>query len=70
MVVKYPPAHAGDIGDLGSIPGLQEEMAIRSNILARKFPWAEEPGGLLSPLGLKKPDVTEDTNVITHFPYR
>ena len=36
--------------DLGSIPGsgrsLEEGMATRSNILAWRIPWTEEPGGL------------------------
>ena len=35
-----------------SIPGsedpLEEETATHSNILARKIPWTEEPGGLQS----------------------
>ena len=39
-------------GDLGSIPGqedpLEKEMANRSNVLAWKIPWTEEPGGLQS----------------------
>ena len=41
-----------NVGDVGSIPGLEdaleEEMAIRSNILSRKAPWTEEPGRLYS----------------------
>ena len=27
---------------------LEEDMAIHSSILARRVPWTEEPGGLLS----------------------
>ena len=46
---KNPPANAGDIRDLGSIPGsgrsLKEGMAIHSSILAWRIPWTEEPGG-------------------------
>ena len=41
-----------DIGDLGQSLGqedpLEEEMAARSSILARKIPWTEEPSGLQS----------------------
>ena len=48
--LKSLPAHAGDTGDLGSIPGwedpLEEEMATHSSILAWRIPWTEEPGGL------------------------
>ena len=50
LVVKNPPANAGDVG---SIPGsgedpLEDEMAAHSSILYNfrwKFPWTEEPGG-------------------------
>ena len=53
-VVKNPPANAGDTGDSGSIPGLEdsleEEMAISASILARKTPWTEEPGRLVNGL--------------------
>ena len=58
LVVKNPPASAGDIGDLGSIPGgrgipwredpLEEAMATHSSILAWRIPWTEDPGGLQS----------------------
>ena len=34
-------------------------MATHSNILARKIPWTEEPGGLYSPQGGKELDTTE-----------
>ena len=43
---------AGDTGDMGSIPGLEdpleENMATHSNILAWRIPWTEESGGLQS----------------------
>ena len=43
---------AGNAGDAGSIPGwgdpLGEGMAKHSSILARRIPWAEEPGKLQS----------------------
>ena len=50
LVVKNPPANAGDIRDTGSISGskdpLEEDMATYSSILAWKTPWTEEPGKL------------------------
>ena len=50
LIVKNPPASAGDSGDTGSIPELgrspEKEMATRSSILAWRIPWTEEPGGL------------------------
>ena len=49
LVVKNPPASAGDARDRSSIPGSgrsrEEEMAMHSSILAWKIPWTEEPGG-------------------------
>ena len=51
-MVKNLPAHAGDAGDAGSIPGwedpLKEEMATHSSILAWEISWAEKPDGLQS----------------------
>ena len=45
-------ASAYNVGDLGSIPGLEnlleKEMATCSSTLAWKIPWLEEPGGLQS----------------------
>ena len=52
LVVKNPPANAGDTRGAGSIPGfedpLEKGMATHSSILAWKIPWTEEPGGLQS----------------------
>ena len=52
LVVKNPPANAGDKRDAGSIPGwespLEEGMGTHSSILAWRIPWTEEPGGLWS----------------------
>ena len=52
LVVKNPPVNAGDIRDVGSIPGLgrslEVRMATHSSILAWRMPWREEPGGLQS----------------------
>ena len=53
QVVKNSLANAGDIRDVGSIPGLgrspgEGKNAAHSSILAWEIPWAEEPGGLQS----------------------
>ena len=57
LVVKKPPANAGDIRDTGSIPGsgrsLEQGMETHSSIFAWRMPRAEEPGGLQS-IGLKR----------------
>ena len=49
-MVKNLPANAGDVRDVGLIPGLgrplEEGMATHSSILAWRIPWIEEPGGL------------------------
>ena len=51
-MVKNPPANAGDIRDVGLIPGpedpLEEGRAMHFSILAWRIPWTEEPGGLPS----------------------
>ena len=45
LLVKKPPASAGDTRDLGSVPGsgrpLEEETATHSSILAWKILWTE-----------------------------
>ena len=69
LVVKNLPANAGDIKDLGSIPGLgrfllEEEMATGSSILACEIPWAEEAGGLQS-MGWKRAGHYWSTNTFT-----
>ena len=50
LVVKKPPAKAGDIRDVGSIPGSgrspEEGMATHSSILTWRIPWTEESCGL------------------------
>ena len=57
LVVKNPPASAGDIRDTGSIPELEDPlekgMATHFSILAWRIPWTEEPDGLQS-LGLQR----------------
>ena len=51
-MVKNLPASAGDMRDIGWIPGsgrcLEEGMAAHSRILAWRIPWTEKPGGLQS----------------------
>ena len=50
LLVKNPPANAGDVKVVGSIPGLgrstEEGMATHFSILAWEIPWTEDPGGL------------------------
>ena len=46
--IKNPDANAGDASDMGLIPGLEQEMATHSSILAWKIQWTEEPGKLQS----------------------
>ena len=57
LVIKNPPANAGDVRDAGSILGsgrsLEKEMATHSNILAWRIPWIVESEGLQS-TGLRK----------------
>ena len=52
LVVKNPPANAGDAGawvcSLGPEDPLEEEMTTHSSVLAWRIPWTEEPGGLQS----------------------
>ena len=53
LVVKNPPADAGDIRDnvfdpcVRKIP-LEESRATHSSVLAWRIPWTEEPGRLQS----------------------
>ena len=52
LAVKKPAANAGDIRDMGSIPGSGrspgEGMAIHSSVLAWRIPCTEKPGRLQS----------------------
>ena len=56
-MVKNLPAKAGEVREVGSIPGVEdplgEEMATHPSILAWRVPWTEEPGGLQS-IGLHR----------------
>ena len=52
LVVKSPPAKAGDLRDVGSIPGLERSLeggpSTHSSVLPWRIPGTEEPGGLQS----------------------
>ena len=52
LVVKNPPANAGDTRHVGSIPGSGRSLGVGNGtplqVLAWKIPWAEEPGRLQS----------------------
>ena len=56
-MVKNLPTDAGDLTDMGPIPGLgrslEEEMPTHSSILSCRMLWAEEPGGL-QPIGSQR----------------
>ena len=49
LMVKNPPANAGDTRDMGSIPGLEdlleEDMATHSTLLLWRIPWTESLAG-------------------------
>ena len=70
LLVKNPPANAGDVRDAGSVlsleDALEEEMATSSSILAWRIPWTEEAGGLQS-MGCKESDMTEQLNYHYHI---
>ena len=58
-MVKNPPAvQETQVRSLGWKDPLEKGMATRSNILAWRIPWTEEPGGLQS-MGCKELDTTE-----------
>ena len=49
LVVKNPPANAGDaLGSLGWEDPLEEGVATHPSILAWRIPWTEETGGYSS----------------------
>ena len=57
LVIKKLPANAGDVRDMGSIPGLgRSPRGGRGNSLqysCLRIPWTEEPGDLPS-IGLQR----------------
>ena len=63
LVVRNPPANAGDVRDAGSIPGWGRSPGgghgTHSSILAWRIPWTEEPGGLHTVHGVAESDTTE-----------
>ena len=72
LVVENLPTNAGDMRDVGSIPGLGRYpagglMATHSSILAWRIPWTEEPGRLQS-TGLHRIRMTEATSSVTGDP--
>ena len=52
LVVKNPPANAGDVRDVGSLSGSGKSPGggnpTHSSILVWRIPWTEEPGELQS----------------------
>ena len=50
LMVKNPPANAGDVKDVSLIPGSERSPGAghSSSILAWIIPWTEEPGELHS----------------------
>ena len=71
MSAGFPGGSAGkesacSAGDPGSIPGLKNPLekgtATHCSILAWEIPQTEEPGGY-NPLGCKKSDTIEGTNI-------
>ena len=62
VVVKTPPANAGDVRDAGSVPGSGRSPAGGNGnplqcscleFLSGILPWTEKPSRLYSPQGLK-----------------
>ena len=47
LVIKNPPANAGDLRDVGLIPRSGRSLG-GGHTLAWRIPWIEEPGGLQS----------------------
>ena len=65
-MLKNPSANAGDIRDVGSIPGTGRSPGGHSSILAREIPWTEEAGGLHS-VSHKELDMTEQLSTHGFF---
>ena len=53
MAKNLPAMQETQVGSLGQEDLLEKGMATRSNILAWRIPWTEEPGGLQS-MGLRR----------------
>ena len=67
MVRSQPAVQETQVQSLGWKDRLQKEMATHSNILEWRIPWAEEPGSLHSPRGLKESDRTEQLPFPLHI---
>ena len=67
LVVKNLPANAGDVKDMGLIPGSGRSPGgghgSPLSILAWRIPWTEEPGELQS-MGSQR--VEQDSSDLTH----
>ena len=75
LVVKNIPVNAGDVRDMGWIPGsgdpLEKGMETHSSTLAWRIPWTEEQHGGLQSMGLQRAghdrsDFT-GTHVFSHY---
>ena len=68
LLVKNPPANAGDVRHAGSIPGSGRSTGGGHgnplHYLAWRIPWTEEPGGLQACPRLTQPDLWRQVMVI------
>ena len=65
LVIRNLAANAGDVKDVGSIPGedpLEKEIATHCSTLAYRIPWTEEPGRLQSMVSQELDTVTWHLN--------
>ena len=71
LVVKNPPANAGDVRmevqSLGREDPLEEEMATHSSILAWRIPRTDEPGGLQSKGSQSQTQLSDSTRAQTEI---
>ena len=61
LVKNLPAMQETHVQFLGGEDPLEKEMATHSSILAWRFPWTEEPGGLQY-MGHKESDTIEQLN--------
>ena len=64
MVKHLPAMRETQVQSLGREDPMEKEMATHSSTLAWKIPWAEKPGELHSPWGLKELDTTEQLHFL------